>query len=257
MKYILIIIQLCLFKLFAQTDIEIQAKPIGGNINVEHIFQTQVIYPNTLLEKNSNQDVAIYFNVLKDGKVTNPEFKNDYPIEFKNEAIRLLKYILFEPASIGNIKVDSKSFLVFKFNTSTYKKYCKKRGFQIHKDAPLFDSSFVIYERADSSPEYYKGQDALNSYILSNLEYPDLAIRQNIQGTVILSFIVEPNGLLSNIKVEKEFNHLCTNEAIKVLIDTKWIAGKKDGKFIRYKTKYPIIFNLNNINKDNATSEQR
>jgi hypothetical protein len=39
--------------------------------------------------------------------------------------------------------------------------------------------------------------------------------------------------------------------------ETKWKAGTKDGKLIRYKTKYPIIFNLNNINKDNATSEQR
>ena len=37
----------------------------------------------------------------------------------------------------------------------------------------------------------------------------------------------------------------------------KWKPGKKDGKSIRYKTKYPIVFNLKNINKDNATSEQR
>jgi protein TonB len=74
---------------------------------------------------------------------------------------------------------------------------------------------------------------------------------------VLLSFIVEPNGTLSNIVVEKEFNHLCTNEAVRVLKDTKWKPGIKDGKLIRYKTKYPIIFNLNNINKDNATSEQR
>jgi hypothetical protein len=57
--------------------------------------------------------------------------------------------------------------------------------------------------------------------------------------------------------VQKELNHLCTNEAIKTLRNTKWKSGKKDGKNIRYMTKYPIVFNLKNINKDNATSEQR
>jgi TonB family protein len=146
---------------------------------------------------------------------------------------------------------------VFNFNTSNYKKFCKQRGFITPKEISLFDTSFVIYDRADVSPQYYKGDDALNEYVLSNLEYPDIAIRQNLQGTVLLSFIVEPNGTLSNIVVEKDFNHLCTNEAIRVLKSTKWKPGIKDGKLIRYKTKYPIIFNLNNINKDNATSEQR
>ncbi len=257
MKYILILFLIINSFVFSQTDVDIVAKPIGGIENIEQVFQSQLIYPEILLKKNINRDVAIYFEVLKDGKVCNIEFKEDYENEFKQEANRLLKYIIFDPASISNVKVDSKTFIVFKFNTSTYKKYCKQRGFQIHKDVNLFDTSFVVYQRADVSPEYFKGETALGEYVLSTLEYPDLAIRQNLQGTVLLSFIVEPNGTISNIVVEKEFNHLCTNEAIKVIRGTKWNAGKKDGKLIRYKTKYPIVFNLNNINKDNATSEQR
>jgi TonB family protein len=257
MKYILILFLIINSFVFSQTPVDNTAKPIGGIENFEFVFQSQLIYPEILLKKNINRDVAIYFEVLKDGKVCNIEFKEDYEKEFKQEATRLLRYIIFQPASIGNVNVDSKTFLVFKFNTNTYKKYCKQRGFIIHKEMNLFDTSFVVYDRADVSPEYYKGEEALGEYILANLEYPDLAVRQNLQGTVLLSFIVEPNGNISNIVVEKEFNHLCTNEAIKVLKNTKWKAGKKDGKLIRYKTKYPIIFNLNNVNKDNATSEQR
>lgn len=242
---------------FSQNQFDSGAHPLGGDNNVQLIFQSQLVYPENLLKKNINEDVIIYFNVLKDGSVINYDFKENYHSEFKEEAIRILKYILFEPASISNIKVDSKTSILLKFNTTTYKKYCKIRGFTTHKQFNLFDTSYVIYERADISAQYYKGDEALNDFILSNLEYPDLAIRQNIHGTVILSFIVEPNGCISNIDVEKEFNHLCTNEAIRVLKNTKWKPGIKDGKLIRYKTKYPIIFNLNNINKDNATSEQR
>lgn len=257
MKKIVLLFLIINSFIFSQTTVDVTSKPIGGIENFEFVLQSQLIYPESLLKKNINSDVVLYFDVLKNGKVCNIEFKEIYLPEFKEEAKRLLRYIIFQPAMIGNVKVDSKIFLVFKFNTNTYKKYCKQRGFIIHKEMNLFDTSFVVYDRADVSPEYYKGEEALGEFILANLEYPDLAIRQNLQGTVLLSFIVEPNGTISNIVVEKEFNHLCTNEAIKVLKSTKWNAGKKDGKLIRYKTKYPIVFNLNNVNKDNATSEQR
>lgn len=240
-----------------ETTVDKQAQPVGGQADVDYVFQSQVIYPENLLKNKISQDVAIYFTVFSDGSVKNIEFKNEYPVEFKNEAKRLLRYFIFNPATIGGVNVASQSFLVFKFNVDAYKKFTKTRGFVIHKEQASFDTSFVVYARADSSPEYYKGEEALGEFVLANLEYPDLAIRQNIQGTVIMNFIVEPNGTISNISIEKEFNHLCTKEALRIMRETKWKAGTKDGKLIRYKTKYPIIFNLNNINKDNATSEQR
>ncbi len=261
MKHLLIIFTFLSSFIFSQekieTSVEKTAQPVGGQIDVDYVFQSQVMYPENLLKNKISQDIAIYFTVSTDGSVKNIEFKNEYKEEFKTEAKRLLRFFQFSPATIGNVNVASQSFLVFKFNTDSYKKFIKDRGFKIHKEQSLFDTSFVIYSRADSSPEYYKGEEALGEFVLSNLEYPDLAIRQNLQGTVTMNFIVEPNGTISNIAIEKEFNHLCTKEAIRIMRETKWKAGKKDGKLIRYKTKYPIVFNLNNINKDNATSEQR
>jgi protein TonB len=261
MRYLFILLTLLCFVSFSQEKIETTvdkpAQPIGGQLDLDYVFQSQVIYPENLLKNKISQDVAIYFIVSADGSVKNIEFKNEYKEEFKIEAKRLLRYFLFSPATIGNVNVASQSFLVFKFNVDTYKKFTKARGFLIHKEQALFDTSFVVYSRADSSPEYYKGEEALGEFVLANLEYPDLAIRQNLQGAVVMNFIVEPNGTISNISIEKEFNHLCTKEALRIMRETKWKAGTKDGKLIRYKTKYPIIFNLNNINKDNATSEQR
>ena len=261
MKYLLILFTFFTSALFCQEKIETifdtPAQPVGGKSDVDHVFQSQVIYPDALLKKKVAEDVAIYFTVSADGSVKDIEFKQSYHEEFKTEAKRLLRYFQFKPAKNGNIAVASQTFLTFKFSPDTYKKFTKTRGFIIHKEQIKFDTSFVIYSRADSSPEYYKGEEALAEFILTNLEYPDLAIRQNLQGTVILSFIVEPNGTLSNMTVEKEFNHLCTNEALRIMRETKWKAGTKDGKYIRYRSKYPIVFNLNNINKDNATSEQR
>ncbi len=248
-----------------EPTVDVKAHTIGLASDIDYVTKTQLLYPVTLLKKNINQDVKVDFTVLSNGTITDIEFiqlnlktpKDKYKEEFKTEVKRLLRYFIFEPAKIGNISVASKSSLTFKFNTGLYRKYTKARGFAIPKELPLFDTSFVIYERADVSPEYIKGEDAFKEYIISNLEYPDLAIRQGLQGTVVLSFIVEPNGYLSNLVIEKEFNHLCTNEAIRIMRDTKWKAAKKNGKYVRYKSKYPIVFNLNNINKDNSNGEQR
>ena len=247
--------------LFAQEKIEtvvdMPAKVKGGKGDVDYVFQSQVIYPEVLLKQKKAEDVTIYFTVTSKGEVKDIEFRQTYDEAFRAEASRLLRYFVFEPAKVGSVPVASSSFLVFKFNPDAYKKYTKTRGFILPKDQAQYDTSFVIYERADKSPEYYKGDDALPEYILSNLEYPDLAIRQNIQGTVIVSFIVEPNGTLSNMVAEKEFNQLCTDEAFRIMRETRWKAAEKDGKKVRYRSKYPIVFNLNNINKDNSMGEQR
>ncbi len=239
------------------TSVDVPAMPKGGKEDVEYVFQSQVIYPDVLLKQKKAEDIAIYFTVTSSGAVRDIEFKQTYDEAFKTEAKRLLRYFIFQPPKIGLTPVNATSFLVFKFNPDTYKKYTRSRGFIIPKDQSNFDTSFVVYEKAEKSPEYYKGDDALGEFVLSNLEYPGLAVRQNIQGTVITSFIVEPNGTISNLFAEKEFNQLCTEEAFRIMRQTKWKPATKDGKMVRYKMKYPIVFNLKNINKDNATSEQR
>lgn len=255
---------LCLFftrTLFSQevleTKVDVPARPKGTNGDFDYVFKSQVIYPEQLLKDKVAADVAIYFTVTAAGQVKDVLFKQEYPEAFKTEAKRLLRFYLFEPAKIGNVNVASQTFVVFKFNPDAYKKIIKQRGFMIPKDYATHDTSFVIYDRADASPDYYKGEEALAEFVKGNLEYPDLAVRQNLQGTVVLSFIVEPNGTLSNMLAEKEFNHLCTQEAFRIMRETKWKPGIKDGKQVRYRMKYPIVFNLNNVNRDNATGEQR
>jgi TonB family protein len=261
MKYLLVLFTFISSLIFSQERIEtafnVATHVKGGKPDLEYVIQSQMVYPQNLLKKNVKAAVTVHFIVLSDGSLKNIEFKEVYKEEFQNEVKRLLRYFIFEPALMGDAKVASETSLTIKFDPALYRKYTKSRGFIIHKEAAKFDTSFVIYKIADSSPDYYKGEAALNEYILSNLEYPDLAKRQGLQGTVVISFIVEPNGTLSNLYVEKDFNHLCTNEALRLLRDTKWKPGTKDGKSIRYRSKYPIVFNINNTTKDNSMGEQR
>ncbi len=240
-----------------ETEFNVPAHVIGGMADFDYVIQSQIIYPANLLKKRVKEDVVVHFVVSSKGEIKNIEFKENYKPEFRAEVQRLLRYFIFEPALMGNVKVASATSLVIKFDPTLYKKYTRERGFVIHKETAKFDTSFVIYTMADSSPQYIKGDEEFNEYVYKNLEYPDIAIRQSIQGTVVLSFIVEPNGTLSNVFPEKEFNHFCTAAALNVMKDTKWKPGSKDGKLVRYKMKYPISFNINNSARDNSMGSQR
>ena len=94
MKYILIVFLFTNIVVFSQNTSDVAAKPIGDKGNFDLIIQSQLQYPEALLKKNINESVTVYFDVLKDGKVKNIEFKELYQPEFKKEAARLLRYIL-------------------------------------------------------------------------------------------------------------------------------------------------------------------
>ena len=92
--------------------------------------------------------------------------------------------------------------------------------------------------------------------ILSKIEYPKLAVEKSVEGTVVLEFVVETNGYLTGITVKQGINAGCTEEAVRLIKETKWQPALLNNKFVRYRTNYPITFSLRNINKDNTGSSQ-
>ena len=119
------------------------------------------------------------------------------------------------------------------------------------------DSSYVVYTRADLAPEYYKnGEEGLKEFILSSMEYPKLAIEKSVEGTVVIEFIVETNGYITAITPKHNVGAGCTEEALRVITQTRWQPATLNNKLVRYKMTYPITFSLRNITKDNASSSQ-
>lgn len=90
------------------------------------------------------------------------------------------------------------------------------------------------------------GQSALQLYIVSNVEYPETAIDMGDQGKVYLSFIVEEDGKVSNVKVEKGVTDELDREAKRIVrAMPNWEAGEVDGKKVRTRCRLPIVFTLN------------
>lgn len=86
-------------------------------------------------------------------------------------------------------------------------------------------------------------------FLYSNLRYPDRAVRNGIEGQVVVSFIVEKDGSLSNIKSIRSPDESLSEEAIRMIRlmnekDEKWIPGEQKGQKVRVEFILPILFNL-------------
>ncbi|GHV55637.1 protein TonB [Bacteroidia bacterium] len=97
----------------------------------------------------------------------------------------------------------------------------------------------------DAMPQYPGGYAAMNRYLFNNLKYPASAISQGIEGRVWCSFIVNKDGTLANIQVEKSVYISLDQEAIRALQTMPvWIPGTVRGNPVRVKVYLPIVFKL-------------
>ena len=83
-------------------------------------------------------------------------------------------------------------------------------------------------------------------YLSSNIRYPEDAKESGAQGRVIVSFIVEKDGSISNAKVAKPTYSSLDEEALRVVnAMPKWVPGKQNGEAVRVKYSIPVSFRLN------------
>ena len=104
------------------------------------------------------------------------------------------------------------------------------------------DSIFVVVEQ---KPEFPGGEEALYQFLASNLNYPNTAKEQNIKGRVIVSFVVEKDGRITNAKVIRDIGGGCGDEALRVVNKMpRWKPGKQKGKPVRVQFSLPFVFKL-------------
>ncbi|NQX42200.1 TonB family C-terminal domain-containing protein [Pedobacter steynii] len=107
-------------------------------------------------------------------------------------------------------------------------------------DVKVYD--FVSIDR---QPGFPGGMERFYKYLSKTVKYPAEAQEKNVQGKVFLSFIVEKNGDLADIKVERKLGAGTDEEAVRVLkASPKWIPGVYHGKTVRVKYNIPISFSL-------------
>lgn len=102
-----------------------------------------------------------------------------------------------------------------------------------------------VFLVVEEDPEFPGGLDALSKFIADNIKYPQLAKENNITGKVFVSFVVEKDGRVGQVKILRDIGGGCGNEAVRVVkMMPKWKPGKQRGKAVRTQFNLPVNFDL-------------
>lgn len=102
-----------------------------------------------------------------------------------------------------------------------------------------------VFSSVEELPSYPGGQGAFIKYLNKTLSYPPYAQNKKIQGRVLVQFIVEKSGALTNISVAESAHPVLDDEALRVVHRMpKWRPGKEKGRVVRVKIMIPIIFKI-------------
>ena len=102
-----------------------------------------------------------------------------------------------------------------------------------------------VYEKVEVMPEFPGGEQAMMEFVAKNVQYPKEAMEKEISGRVMVGFIVEKDGSISDAKVVKGIGGGCDEEAVRVVkAMPKWKPGKEKGKAVRVSFMMQFTFKL-------------
>ena len=118
----------------------------------------------------------------------------------------------------------------------------------VANESPTQDNK--VYETVDQLPEFPGGMEAMVDFLSKNVNYPEHAAKNNIEGRVVLQFVVEKTGEIGEIKVARSVDEELDAEAIRVVRSMpNFIPGRKDGKDVAVWYALPIVFKLSGDGK--------
>jgi TonB family protein len=125
-----------------------------------------------------------------------------------------------------------------------------KKESQIKFVAPVVAGKDV-YTVVEKQPSYPGGQDGYRKFLIENIKYPAEALKKGVTGTVYVTFVIENDGAVTNVKVLRGIGSGCDEEAIRVVkMMPKWNPGEEKGKPVAVQFNLPIKFALDSHKKE-------
>lgn len=121
------------------------------------------------------------------------------------------------------------------------------------------EKSSPVFTSVEQVPQFPGGIDAFAKYLAKNIKYPAASRDKGIQGRVIISFIVEQDGVLSDVRITRGVADDIDKEALQVVMASpKWEPGIQNGRTVRVAYSVPISFALDGSNGSviDKTNEQ-
>jgi TonB family protein len=227
----------------------------GGVEAFGKFLGTNIRYPKDAREKKIQGRDICSFIVEEDGSLSDIKVVKGVSPDIDKESVRVLKLSPNWKAGMQNNKKVRVQYAV-PINY-TLADEGKKSSQSIVEEISTPEKVGVsgpdkngVYNSVEQLPAFPGGIEALGKFLGSNIKYPKAAREKGIEGRVICSFIVEPNGSLSNITVIKGVSPDMDEESVRVLkLSPKWIPGMQNGEKVRVQYAIPISYTLEDSKK--------
>ncbi len=168
-------------------------------------------------------------------KFTAPVIKKDNEVK-PEEELKTQDELMKTKTAIGAIDVkgnDDKGGEVLKLKEA------------VAQPEPKPEVENKIFDVVEQMPSFPGGNAALMKYLSDNVKYPVVAQENGVQGRVVVSFVVEKDGHITDVKVVRSVDPSLDKEAARVVRSMpSWIPGKQNGSAVRVKYNVPVSFRL-------------
>lgn len=124
-----------------------------------------------------------------------------------------------------------------------------------NRDAENDNSEETTFNLVEEFASFPGGQDEMYKFIAKNLQYPEKAEKKGIEGKVHVSFVVEVDGSITDVKVLRDIGGGCGEAAVRVVKSMpKWNPAKQNGEYVRMLMILPFSFMLSD--KDKQTQSE-
>jgi TonB family protein len=246
--------------------VDIKPQYTGGETALENFILAQTQYPQEALNKKQEGIIEVDFILSKNGNITDIKCTNNKYPELCNEVKRVIALMpKWTPAKVKGqtVNVHHKMSIGFKLYNKqiTYVIIPDETTVSIDElieqdivdsdpngvdsellSKPKRQSDEDILTFAEQMPEF---DGDLSEYLSKNISYPKIAAENKIEGKVIVQFVVEKDGSISNASVIRKVGWGMDEEALRVVSNMPtWKPGKQNGKPIRVKYNLPVNFKL-------------
>ncbi len=217
---------------------DVPPESVGGKAEAKRIISEAFCPENINPENRLPGKIILTFIINKDKSIDSLNFAKSFNSDVDKEIESVFPAIQWLPALIENEPVSAWHMFEFRVNSKFYQNsdLCDAKPF----------GKIYTYDELNEKPEFVWGD--FNKWVYNKLEYPEVALKKGIEGSVLTQFVIEKNGKLSNVGIAKSVGGGCDEEALRVIRLSQWRPGRKEGKPVRTQLYYQITFKTRGSN---------
>ena len=197
-------------------------------IQTNAIKVSEVLKDGSVIARTMDEDGDFYGVKVKIIKEPNTFYYDDQIIDVPTGSLII----------VGTYRHYSSTYPVVKIPKQEIKEASPTQNSKISK-------SDKVYDVVEQMPSFPGGNGALLEYLATHVKYPVVAQENGVQGRVIVSFVVERDGSITDVRVVRSVDPSLDREAQRVVSSMpRWTPGKQNGSAVRVKYNVPVSFRL-------------